>query len=127
MKSPLPINDTCPPSNSLPDADNIAGIPLNVTTYFTPAEDSLYEAMVSCCSPDPVGLAEGCYFWCEHPASEADFHVWSSCFYRRSNMTRVAIYGMHEAGAARLGVSSAPKKLAMVFLAGLIGSACTWL
>lgn len=43
-------------------------------------------------------------------------------------MTRVSIYGMHEAGAARLvGTGSTPKKMAMVFLVGLVGSAFTWL
>ncbi|KAK8097397.1 hypothetical protein PG984_016536 [Apiospora sp. TS-2023a] len=127
MVSPLHINDTCPPSNQLPEAWNIAGIPLNVTTYFTPADDLLYEPMVSCCSPNPVGLAEGCYFWCEHPYDQSDFHVWSSCLRRRSNMTRLGIYGMHEAGAARLGSGGAPKKMAIVLLAGLVGSAFTWL
>lgn len=75
MLSPLPINDTCLPTNTMPDAWNIAGLPLNITTYITPAEDSLYAAVASCCSPSPVGLADGCYFWCEQPPSQTDVDV----------------------------------------------------
>ncbi|KAK8036485.1 hypothetical protein PG991_001622 [Apiospora marii] len=128
LPSALHINDTCPPSNELPDAWNIVGIPLNVTTYFQPADADQYEAMVWCCSPNPVGLAEGCYFWCEHPYDEGAFHAWSSCVRLNSNTTGARIYGMHEAGAARLGgPGGAPKKVVMVLLAGLIGSAWTWL
>ncbi|KAK7959286.1 oxidoreductase family protein [Apiospora aurea] len=123
--SPPNISATCPPIDKMmmPDAQNIAGLPLNITTYLTPAEDSLYENMVSCCSPNPVGLADGCYFWCEHPASQAAFDTWRGCL--TNNKTRGFILGMHEAGAARLG-TGAPKKMAMVLVAGLIGSAFTW-
>ncbi|KAK8118287.1 uncharacterized protein PG998_006568 [Apiospora kogelbergensis] len=37
MTSPLHINASCPSIEALPEAWNIAGIPLNITTYFTPA------------------------------------------------------------------------------------------
>ncbi|KAK8029650.1 oxidoreductase family protein [Apiospora rasikravindrae] len=127
MSSPPNISTTCFPTGQMimPDVQNIAGLPLNITTYITPAEESLYQPMVSCCSPNPVGLADGCYFWCEHPASRSDFQAWGSCLRTRSNMTRGMISGMHEAGAARLE-TGASKKMAVVLLAGLIGSAFTW-
>ncbi|KAK8137067.1 hypothetical protein PG984_005007 [Apiospora sp. TS-2023a] len=70
--SPLHINETCPSKTMMPDAHTIIGLPLDITTYLTPADDAIYWAMDACCSPKPVHLAEGCYFWCEQPPSYRD-------------------------------------------------------
>ena len=126
MSSPLPINTTCPSIEVLPEAWNIAGIPLNVTTYLTPAQDALYEPMTTCCSPSPVGLAEGCYFWCEQPSSYPDPSDWSSCLrHGATNGTKLSITGVHEAGATRLQ-TGAPAKMAKIVLVVLVGSVYTW-
>ncbi|KAK8124241.1 hypothetical protein PG999_004159 [Apiospora kogelbergensis] len=126
MTSPLHINASCPSIEALPEAWNIAGIPLNITTYFTPAQDAWYQPMTTCCSPNPVGLAEGCYFWCEQPPSHPNLSDWSSCVrHGATNGTKSSITAMHKAGAARFQMG-APEKMAMVVLAVLVGSACTW-
>lgn len=127
MTSPLSINATCPPINELPDAGNIAGVPLDVPTYIVPAQEALYEAATTCCGANPVSLAEGCYFWCEQPASYPGLADWLDCLRSGApNGTKLSIVGEHESGATRLR-TGAPATMAMVAIALLAGSACTWL
>lgn len=126
MTSPFPINATCPPITELPDAVNISGIPLDINTYFTPAQEALYEPLVTCCSPRPVGLADGCYFWCEQPPAYPQLSGWLDCLHTHApDGAGRRIVGEHEAGAAS-SQAGAPTKMAMVVLAVLVGSACTW-
>ncbi|KAK7953187.1 hypothetical protein PG996_014082 [Apiospora saccharicola] len=123
--SSLHINETCPSKTMMPDAHTIIGLPLDITTYLTPADDAIYWAMDACCSPNPAHLAEGCYFWCEQPPSYMDLGPWWQCVHRISNITRGSIQGIHRA-AARLQ-SGGPTTAAVVMLAVLAGSAATWL
>ncbi|KAK7911746.1 oxidoreductase family protein [Apiospora marii] len=124
--SPLHINDTCPSKTMMPDAETIPGLPLNITTYLTPADDAIYWAMDACCSPNPVGLADGCYFWCEQPPTYPEPGPWWQCVSSISNLTRPSIQGMHKAAAGRLQCGG-PTTTAVVLLAVLAGSVATWL
>ena len=126
MTSPLAINATCPPINQLPDAAAIAGVPLDVPTYLVPAQEALYETAKSCCGPRPLGLAEGCYFWCEQPSAYPHLADWLECLHAGAPAgTKVSIVGEHEAGAAGWQ-AGAPTKMGMVVFAVLVGSMCTW-
>ncbi|KAK2023891.1 hypothetical protein LX32DRAFT_697547 [Colletotrichum zoysiae] len=63
----------CPDPSGLPDFVNIAGLPKNVTIGFVPVgRNGSHEAMSSCCSPNAVDIASGCYYWCELPAGRID-------------------------------------------------------
>jgi len=75
---------TCRPSNELPDfGASLPHIPLNISVGLTPARDSTREPMNSCCSPNPVEIEEGCYYWCQLPENYSDGKGFSSCL--RSN------------------------------------------
>lgn len=127
MPSPA-LNATCPPPNELPDATNLTGVPLDVATYLVPAQEALYEPVQACCGPSPVGLADGCYFWCEQPAA-AYPHLadWLDCLHAHApNGTKVSIVGEHDVSGAPRLQTGAPATRGMVVLAVLVGSMCTW-
>ena len=50
--------------DAIPDLENLF-IPLNITFAAIPTSNGSIEAMRTCCEPKPVGIALGCYEWCE--------------------------------------------------------------
>jgi hypothetical protein len=65
-------NATCPPGNSLPEIDNIGSIPKNLRVFVIPGRNSSHPAMINCCAPNEVHVADGCFDWCEVPARLAN-------------------------------------------------------
>jgi hypothetical protein len=61
-------NATCPPGHGLPEFGAL-GIPANLTTFFIPGTNISDASMTTCCAPNLVHVASGCYEWCEVPSS----------------------------------------------------------
>ncbi|WYZ42637.1 hypothetical protein EsH8_VI_000336 [Colletotrichum jinshuiense] len=93
----------CLNGDSLPELSNLP-IPQNITFAVIPGRNTSDAAMVSCCAPNPVQLAEGCYEWCELPDTYKGGGISSSfgsCLtanHRNLNSSR--ILGVHTANSA---------------------------
>ncbi|EPE06407.1 hypothetical protein F503_02535 [Ophiostoma piceae UAMH 11346] len=57
-------NVTCPAGNFLPELSTIS-IPHNTSVIVIPGSNASDAAMVNCCFPQPVAVADSCYEWCE--------------------------------------------------------------
>jgi hypothetical protein len=44
-------------------------IPQNINAIVLPGTNTSDPAMVTCCAPNRVQIVDGCYLWCEIPAS----------------------------------------------------------
>ncbi|KAH7342927.1 hypothetical protein BKA65DRAFT_595962 [Rhexocercosporidium sp. MPI-PUGE-AT-0058] len=75
------LTSSCPSGHSLPDVVNIPSIPTNISTVFLPSRGNTLTPMIQCCAPNPVTLAEGCYYWCKLPGNNTDAGIsaWSAC------------------------------------------------
>jgi hypothetical protein len=47
-------------------------IPQNINAIVLPGTNTSDPAMVTCCAPNRVQIVDGCYLWCEIPASYLD-------------------------------------------------------
>lgn len=47
---------------------NVLSVPQNVTHAWIPGRN-VSRPMTACCAPNPVKISDGCYEWCELPAS----------------------------------------------------------
>lgn len=54
----------CPASNFLPEFSAIS-IPHNIPVIVIPGSNASDAAMVNCCHPYPVAVADSCYEWCQ--------------------------------------------------------------
>ena len=57
-------NITCPAGNFLPDFSQIS-VPHNTSVIVIPGSNASDAAMVNCCYPQPVAVADSCYEWCK--------------------------------------------------------------
>lgn len=69
---------TCPAGNSLPELKTLP-IPQNVSVAVIPGSNASDFVMVTCCSPNPVHIADGCYEWCEAPSTHPDIESFGGC------------------------------------------------
>jgi len=122
-------NKSCPPGNQLLPFNQLT-IPGNLTSVFLPTGNTgntTYQAMESCCAPNPVNLALGCYVWCQVPAGrlhdsvkDAIIHDFGGCLSENGwNISEVNIMGGHIAGEKIDGSTSAASATA-VPAAGLV-------
>ena len=58
-------NNTCLGPGAMPDLKTLP-IPQNITFGAIPGR-TVEEPMMTCCEPNPVHIADGCYQWCELP------------------------------------------------------------
>ncbi|KAI3547377.1 hypothetical protein CSPX01_03814 [Colletotrichum filicis] len=62
---------TCPDPHLITQPTHFP-IPENLTYVVTPGYNTYDTPMAACCDPNSLQLAEGCYKWCELPATYAD-------------------------------------------------------
>ncbi|CAK7246293.1 MAG: hypothetical protein STHCBS139747_007920 [Sporothrix thermara] len=92
---------TCPPGNQLPSVENLP-IPQNVSFAVIPGSNTSDSAMVACCAPNPVHIAEGCYEWCEAPPNNPDAMSFGPCLVaNHRDLNKSSILGFHAVGAAQ--------------------------
>lgn len=104
-------------------------IPQDINVIALPGTNTSDPAMVTCCAPNRVQIVDGCYLWCEIPASyfngtddEGAQQGTSSCLrVNGRNYNESRITGWQFNAAARAGTGSAKQLgLWMLALSGLI-------
>lgn len=96
----------CP--DGIPEASNV-NIPSNITFAFVPSTNTSNPALVACCNPNPISIADGCFAWCEVPSDLASEQKFSSCltiYEDDGSRWRHGILGFHEKNGARTRGSS---------------------
>lgn len=91
---------TCP--DGLPESSQLK-IPSNITFAFVPSTNISNQAFVTCCYPNLVDIADGCFAWCEAPPASASEQSFSDCLIINENgdsRWRHGILGFHEKSAA---------------------------
>lgn len=66
----------CP--DGLPESSQV-DIPSNITFAFVPSINTSNQAFVTCCDPNPVNIADGCFAWCEAPPPAGSEQTFSDC------------------------------------------------
>lgn len=94
----------CP--DGVPESSSLS-IPSNITFAFIPSINTTNKALVACCDPNPIDIADGCFAWCEAPPELASLQKFSACLTineDNDSRWRHGILGFHEkSGASTTG------------------------
>lgn len=105
---------TCP-SAAVPDISSLP-VPHDINLMIVPGTNTQDPAMTVCCEPNPVQTIDGCWLWCELPASywvngttpnDAVQQASGSCLrVNGRNFTESRITGWQFNAAGRVGAGS---------------------
>ncbi|KAK3290596.1 uncharacterized protein B0H64DRAFT_446908 [Chaetomium fimeti] len=119
---------TCPGA-AIPDISNLP-IPHDINLMVIPGASTQDPAMVVCCEPNPVQIVNGCWLWCEVPASyfvngtpdNAVQQAVATCLRTNGrNFTEPRITGWQFNAAGRVGAGSVKTvSLWVLALSGLV-------
>lgn len=101
-KPPVSLYPVCPESIRLPSARHIMSsnvttcpdgvpepstlaIPSSITFAVVASNDTSNPALMACCGPNPVNLAQGCFAWCEAPSALDSADDFSTCLSMNEN------------------------------------------
>lgn len=96
----------CP--DGIPDSSTL-DIPSNITFAYVPSTNTSSQALVTCCDPNPVSIADSCFAWCEAPAELASMLEFTNCLTNNEgddSRWRHGILGFHEKNGASIMSSS---------------------
>ncbi|KAH8762433.1 hypothetical protein F5883DRAFT_677346 [Diaporthe sp. PMI_573] len=91
---------TCP--DGIPESSQV-DVPSNITFAVVPSINTSNQAFVTCCEPNPISIADGCFAWCEAPSASASEQSFSDCLIINENgdsRWRHGILGFHEKSTA---------------------------
>ncbi|KAL1896311.1 hypothetical protein Sste5346_004694 [Sporothrix stenoceras] len=110
---------TCPPGDQIPAIGNLP-IPTGIAVVAIPGSNISDHAMVTCCAPRPVNIANGCYEWCQ--VTDANITNFTSCLdlNGRDNSSTVTTYRhSNAAGTAAATVTVAQIGLWALFVSSV--------
>ncbi|KAG8158655.1 hypothetical protein KVR01_011777 [Diaporthe batatas] len=90
----------CP--DGIPESSTL-NIPSNITFAYVPSTNTSDQALVACCDPNPVSVADSCFAWCEAPPGLASLEEFSNCLVNHEgddSRWRHGILGFHEKSGA---------------------------
>lgn len=90
----------CP--DGIPEASTL-NISSKITFAYVPSTNVSNQAFITCCDPNPVGIADGCFAWCEVPPALASDESFSNCLTNNEDgdsRWRHGTLGFHEKNGA---------------------------
>lgn len=91
---------SCP--DGVPESSTL-NISSKITFAYVPSTNTSNQAFTTCCNPNPVSIADGCFAWCEAPPALASDQDFLNCLTNNEDgdsRWRHGILGFHEKNGA---------------------------